>query len=685
MKRESKTKTRRRRVILPEERERGIRRRMLFVAGILALCYLVALARSFQFQILDHERLLRVAEANYLKSIVFDTRRGDIVDRNGVTLAKSISVDTVYANPRRIKDKDQVAKLLSDALNLPFALVRSRLASRRYYTYIKRQVTSVEADRVRQLDITGVMIKQESKRFYPQRSVAAQLMGIVGLDSKGLEGIELQYNKLLLGEVQRVKMIRDSYNRTSLTEGSVSTKRLSGMTVVLSIDSKIQRFAEQELESAVLKARANSGMAVVMDVNSGEILAMTNYPTFNPNSYARFDRGWWRNRAIVDVYEPGSTFKAFVLAAALEKKVVSLSDIFDTEGGRMRVGRYIIHDTKPADRLSVLQCIKYSSNICMAKVAKRMGKKRLHSFLSELGFGKIPDVGFPGESPGMVLPVKKWGQIHLSNIAFGQGIAVSPLQLIRALAAIANGGELLRPILTKRIVDADGKLVKRLDRQQRKRVMSRETAARVKRAMTTVVELNEELKRVKFIHYRAAGKTGTSQKKNPDGPGYSEDLWIGSFIGFAPLVKPRIAVVVIIDEPLDTHYGGVVAGPAFQRITEWTLRYLGVPPSRTHESHVVKLETPRQPTSKPTALKVVDLQPMPLNRPIQLAAIMGRPLISVPDFTGLSMDSVRKLAIRLGLEVEYADHGLAARQSVPAQTRVPRGSRVRVIFALEGK
>lgn len=674
-------------VITPEQNERAIRRRILIAVAVLGLLFTGWLGRAFQLQILDHGRLLREAEANYLKSIVFDTRRGDVLDRNGVVLAKSISAATVVANPRLVKDKERTARLLSEMLTLPLESLVSRLNSRRYYVYIKRQVTSLEAQRVRRAKLPGVFIKQESKRYYPERDLASQILGIVGVDSKGLEGVELQFNAPLLGDVQRVKVIRDWKNKTSLTEETISTERLSGRTVVLAIDSKIQRYVEQQLKEAVLNSRATSGMAVVMDPNSGELLALANYPTFNPNSFTRFDRNWWRNRALTDVYEPGSTFKILTVAAALDSSTVSLSDIIDTEGGRMRVGKYVIHDTHPSDRLSVLDCVKHSSNICMAKIADRLGKRTFFRYLERFGVGKLPGTNFPGETAGMVLPLKKWGQIHLANIAFGQGIATSAVQLARIVSVIANGGFLVKPVLAKRIVDADGHVVQRLDGLDRVRVISEKTAALVKRSMVAVMEPGGTGQELKFEYYDVAAKTGTSQKKNPDGPGYSEDLWIGSMTGFAPVEKPRVVVAVIIDEPLDKHYGSVVAGPAFQAITEWTLRYLGVPPTRQKPYAVVKLPRPKRENAllKP-------LRPTPRvapRRPLEIVDVNNTPLalsqVIVPDFGGLSMDSVRKLASRRGLEIEYVDHGFSTQQSIAPYSRVAKGSRIRVVFKLEDK
>ncbi|MCA9519821.1 MAG: transpeptidase family protein [Myxococcales bacterium] len=673
-------------VITPEQNERAVRIRIVIAVGVIALLYAGWLSRAFQLQILDHARLLREAEANYLKSIVFDTRRGDLLDRNGVVLAKSISADTVIANPRLVKDRERTAKLLSEMLTLPLESLLSRLNSRRYYVYIKRQVTSIEARRVRRAKLPGIFIKQESKRYYPERDLASQILGIVGVDSKGLEGVELEFNAPLLGEVQRVKVIRDWRNKTSLTDETVSTERLSGRNVVLAIDAKIQRYVEQQLKEAVLNSRATSGMAVVLDPNSGELLAVANYPSFNPNSFTRFDRNWWRNRALTDVYEPGSTFKILTLAAALETKSVTLNDIIDTEGGRMRIGRYVIHDTHPSDRFSVLDCMKHSSNICMAKVADRIGKKAFFDFIKRFGVGSVPGTRFPGETAGMVLPLKKWGQIHLANIAFGQGIATSAVQLAQIVAVIANGGFLVKPVLAKRILDADGHVVQRLDGVQRKRVISETTAALVKRAMVAVMQPGGTGQELKFEYYDVAGKTGTSQKKNPDGPGYSEDLWIGSMTGFAPVDKPRIVVAVVIDEPLDKHYGSVVAGPAFRAITEWTLRYLGVPPTRQKPFSVVKLQKPERDRSY-----VPRVRPRPRvapRRPLELIAQNGPADLSkviVPDFGGLSMDSVRKLASRRGLDIEYVDHGFSTQQSIAPYTRVAKGSRIRVVFKLEDK
>lgn len=636
-------------------------------------------------QIARHEVYQQVARHNYERQIVLDDTRGQVVDRGGNLLASSIDVDSVWVDPAQIENPQRTAERLAEALGLPLDDVYERVTREgRRFVYLERRISTKESRRVRSLDLPGVHLQRDRERFYPKKELAGQLLGIVGWEHQGLEGVELAYDDELRGQTARIPVLRDKLKRTSFAEAIPAIPRFAGNTLVLSIDEKIQERVELVLEQAVITARALSGMAIVMDVDTGELLAVANVPRFNPNTFSEFPYEKRHNGAVNDLFEPGSTFKVFTLAAALDLGVVTLEDIIDVEGGHYRVGTNTIHDTHPNGALSVWDVVKHSSNIGFAKLGELMGRDLLYDYLVEFGFGERPGTGLQGEASGHLRPTQDWAPITFANICFGQGVSVSALQLVRAMSAVANGGELMRPILVREIRDSNDAVLFRNMPRVEHRVVSEETAAQVMAALTHVVDEGGTGMAARSERFSVVGKTGTAQKPDHLIGGYSPHAWIGSFLGAAPVEAPRIAVLVVINEPIGKAYGGVVAAPAFREIVDWTLDYLGTPPSyeTVHRTARVRrgagvAAALRQAAEQRAAEGAGDGVPR-----AAAAAADGAPTeVFVPDFRGLTMARARDLATDIRLDLLYRGGGIAVEQTPLPGVRVPAWSAVDVLFA----
>jgi cell division protein FtsI (penicillin-binding protein 3) len=411
--------------------------------------------------------------------------------------------------------------------------------------------------------------------------MAAQLLGFAGIDGHGLEGLEFYYDAELKGPVRRSTVLKDAFGR-GFDFSKTASPRLAGHNLVLTVDVTIQYLTEKALEESIKTSGARSGMAVVMSPKSGAILALAHYPFFNPNTFSAYQREEWRNRAVTDPFEPGSTMKIFSMAAALDSGKCTPSTIFFCENGTYTIGRHTIHDTRPRGWLSLQQIVKYSSNIGAVKVSELIGPETLFTALGRFGFGQKTQIDCPGETVGSLAPFTRWSQMDNSAIAFGQGLSASAIQLITAAAAIANDGLLVQPFVVRSITDQNGRVVKIFQPQPTRRVLTPETAMTVRRVMMSVITEGGTGTEAALEGYTVCGKTGTAQKIDQQGT-YAEGKYIASFIGFAPAEKPEIAILVVIDEPVNDHYGGTVAAPAFRKIAQETLNYLNVPPSIKHD------------------------------------------------------------------------------------------------------
>ncbi|RLB83337.1 MAG: penicillin-binding protein 2 [Deltaproteobacteria bacterium] len=554
-----------------------IRFRIMVVGTVLGVCFGLVVGRAFQLQVLDGKQLHTKAAGQYEKISYNRPKRGTIYDRNYAELAVSIDVASVCAYPRQICSPENTASSLARVLNLEQEHLLQQLTSDKRFVWIKRHADPTEVSAVRALKLDGVDFVRESRRFYPLKGLASQVIGFCGMDGRGLEGLEFYYDAFLKGCKRSRTVLSDALGRGFMSE-ETSPEGEAGHNLILNIDKNVQYIAEQALAEGVKAFSAKSGIALVMVPRTGAILAMAHVPRFNPNIFAQYEPWLWRNRAIVDAFEPGSTFKIFLAAAALESGLCEPSSEFDCEGGAYRIGKNVVHDVSPHERLSLQDIVKYSSNIGAAKVGEKIGPAYLYHKLKEFGFGHRFGIDFPSETRGSLLPVGGWSEIDAGAICFGQGVSVSALQFGAAVCAIANDGLLMKPYLVQCMTDAQGRIVQRFGPTALRQVISPQNARCLTHMLERTVEKGGTGVRAALRDYRVAGKTGTAQKADPTGCGYAEDKYIASFVGFVPAENPEIVVLVVIDEPRKDYYGGVVAAPVFRRIAKETLRYLKIPP-----------------------------------------------------------------------------------------------------------
>jgi cell division protein FtsI (penicillin-binding protein 3) len=565
-----------------------IRMRTLIVGCLFSLFFAVIGAKAVYLQIFRGPWLAKKAASQYERSNVIYGKRGSIYDAKGNAMALSIDVPSIAAFPQQIKNARETAKNLAKALGIRQSTIYSKLTAKKTFVWIKRHVSPKEARSVKSLGVGGIGFIPESRRFYPNKTLAAQVLGFTGVDGKGLEGIEFGYDDYLKGAAIEQTILRDALGRGFEVDNKI-VSAFSGKNLVLTIDGTIQYIAEKTLEDTVAKYRAKSGIVVVMVPKTGALLAIAHHPVFNPNTYRRFKKNDWRNRAVTDPYEPGSTMKIFSAAAALESGIVSPNSIFFCENGAYKIGKNVVHDIHAHGWLSLQQIVKFSSNIGAVKVGEMVGSEFHYKILSAFGFGRKTEIDCPGETAGTMSPYKRWSKIDAGAIAFGQGLSVSAIQLVAATSAIANDGVLMRPFVVQSVTDQNGYLIKQMQPRKVRRVMGRDTARTLNRIMQTVITQGGTGVNAALDGYAVCGKTGTAQKT--DGSGiYAKGKYIASFIGFAPAEDPAVTIAVIVDEPQENHYGGVVAGKAFRKIAQETLNYLNVPPERGSDNLTVSRE-----------------------------------------------------------------------------------------------
>jgi cell division protein FtsI (penicillin-binding protein 3) len=563
-------------------RQRWFRARIALL-GVCIMCVaLLVVVRAFHLQIASGDRLRGMAEDQHLRHLRVSPRRGAIYDRHGAELAVSVDVESVYANPRRLKAMEQdpqtVARRIAKVLDVDREQLAKRLGSDRYFVWIERRVSPNEATRIRELDIPGVELTSEARRYYPNRHLAAHLLGFADIDGRGIEGIELAYEDRLRGLDRRVEAIRDRRGHVVFADDMEDARTIQGQSVVLTIDKAIQHIAERELALGVRTFEARGGSVVVMDPSTGEILALANYPPFNPNEPSKHPTAHRRNRAVVDRFEPGSTVKPFTMAVALAAGAVKPNQSINCENGVTRMGGRLLHDAHPYEWLTPTQILAYSSNIGTAKIAQELGKKELYRGFRRFGFGERTGLRVPGETAGILRHYRRWYEIDTAAVSFGQGMSVTNVQLATAMSAIANGGRLMQPMLVRRMSDGHGATIEENKPRVRRQVVPRRVAKLVGQMLTAVTEPGGTAIEAAVDGYLVAGKTGTAQKADYVHGGYAKDKWLASFIGFAPADRPSVVISVVIDEPVIAHYGGTVAGPVFRRIAEVTLRHMGIAP-----------------------------------------------------------------------------------------------------------
>ncbi|MDR1397938.1 MAG: serine hydrolase [Desulfarculales bacterium] len=606
-----------------------IRFRITIIGLCFALAYVLLLSRSFYLQVLERDHLAAVAQKEFMRQVEIDSRRGLIFDRNQEELAVTLDSDSIYARPVEISDPAQVGLRLASVLGDGDEKIISRLSGEKRFAWLARRVTPDKARAVRQMEIKGIGITTEPKRFYPHSTLACHVLGFTGLDAKGLEGLEAQYDSELTGTARTSLNMRDALGRTMHLNPEDFSGLPQGNHLLLTIDKQLQYQVEKILAATVSKYNAAGGQAIVMVPQSGEILAMAIEPSFNPNAFSSYPASVYRNRAVTDAFEPGSTFKMFVAAAALNQGKISLQQKIFCENGQWQVAGKVIHDTHNYGYLTVGEIIKYSSNIGTAKLGQMVGPEELNRAFTAFGFGQPTGVDMPGEAKGILRPVTHNRPVDLANICFGQGVAVTGLQLISAVSAVANGGVLMRPFLVKAIMDSQASLVSETRPAPLRRVVSIEAARELTEMLRQVTEEGGTGSRIKVDNYAIAGKTGTAQKAVAGG--YSKQDYISSFVGFLPADNPQLTVLVVIDSPRGGYYGGQVAGPAWAAIAgaamerlDWNRPQLArSPQDKARAGAVTLLAAPLDPSPSLAQGLMPDLRGFGLREVLALAGSEG--------------------------------------------------------------
>ncbi len=554
--------------------------RLIFVSSLLLLFAISLIVRLADLQIIQHESLLAKSEKQSQGTLKTHFGRGTIFDRNGNELATNLEVESVFVVPQEVRDRKYTSKVLASTLNQNYDHIYKEVSSKKQFTWIKRKAPADEIMHLKKSALSGVNFRSEQKRFYPKRELAANVIGFVGTDDLGLAGIEHTYQEKLKGMVYSQSIEQDGKGRNIQALNNLSRSSLGNYDLMLTLDEVIQFTAEHHLKKQVDKYKADSGMVVVMDPHSGEIYAMANVPQFNPNNFNAFPRETWKNNAVVSSYEPGSIFKPIVAAAAIDKGIAQPNDRFFCENGSFTVGKNKIGEAEnhKFGLLTMKEIIAKSSNIGVIKIAQKLGKNSFYEYIQKFGFGEKSGVRLPGVSPGLLGKRESWTDYSLASISFGHEIAVTPLQMVAALSAIANGGTLMEPHITKALM-RDGKIVKQVKPKKIRRVISKKTSQQMMEILKFVVKEGTG-KNAAVEGFDVAGKTGTAQKYIAKTKSYSKTEFVSSFIGYAPADAPRLVILVMIDNPKGVHWGSVVAAPVFREIAKKSLRYLNVPSSK---------------------------------------------------------------------------------------------------------
>jgi cell division protein FtsI (penicillin-binding protein 3) len=629
--------------------------RLVYVLIFFLILFIALLSRAFQLQVLSGEKLKNLAQRQHTATLQLQPERGMIYDRNGEKLAVSVLSDSVCADPTRIADPVTASRQIAGILNLDKQVVMKKILEPKSFCWLARRISPDQAANVDNVEIEGIFLVKEPKRFYPNGQLAAHLLGFVGADANGLEGLENRYDDILKGKPEKLAWARDAKGKKIfLRVGNNEAKKDESVNIVLTIDSRIQYLVETHLKDAVVSKGAKGGLAIVMDPKTGEILAMANEAGFNPNNINGLTPEKWRNRAITDYFDPGSTFKPFLVAGALEEKTIRESEKFYCEDGNYTVANRVIHEAnrKRHGQLSVRDILKYSSNIGSVKIAQKMGKEKFYQYIDNFGFGMKTGIDLPGESPGLVRPVKKWTKVDTATIAFGQGVSVTAIQMITAMSAIANGGVLMKPYILRSVTDKNNVPIKMYNPTVVRKVISVETAKRLTNMLTEVVGSADGTgKNANIVNVAVAGKTGTSQKFDFSLGEYSSEKVRTSFMGFFPADNPQVAILVILDEPQRDKWGGVAAAPVFKSIGEQILNCF-----KTNIR-----ETPIFEQGKANKVQLISGQ-----ETIVARSVDNDDESIMPDFRGLTIRDAMKKAKTRSIELKVSGNGWAVRQYPPA-------------------
>ena len=668
--------------------------RALFVAAFIGFWMFVISARLVYLQFSQYDTLANRARQQQQNSIETSPQRGELLDRQGRELARSVQTVSLFLDPEGLDAQtlDQSAQQVAKILNVkPADLAqefRNALDDKRRFIWIARRLDPDLAAQVTALNLPGIHTQLEPKRFYPNGSLAAHVLGYVGLDGQGLGGVEQSYNEKISGEPGQLFLEKDAKGK-AYESYEIAAK--PGQTVVLTIDQSIQYIAEQALQDAVQRTRAKSGTVIVLDPRSGDILALANAPTFDPNKVAEAKPETRSNWALQNIYEPGSTFKVVAFSAAIEKKLARPEDRIDCQMGAITVAGRLIHDHHPYGVLTLSEALAKSSNIAAIKLGLRVGDQTMYDYIKSYGFGSKTGIELPGETAGIVRKVERWQPSSIGSIAMGQEVAVTPVQMVAAFGALANDGVRIAPHLIREVRSADGTVVYSAQPEQR-RVISAETAIAL-RGMLEGVTLNGTAKKAQLDGYSAAGKTGTAQKIDPRTKAYSATKFVGSFVGFAPVSNPQVVIIVVMDEPSGAYHGGDVAAPVFREVAEQILPSLGVEPDIETKStpdliaqvndnpegaEKLREEHAQSEQQRQATMPTVDNNGGRSGEVVYASAT--KKAILMPDLRGRSVRDVARTCAQLGLQVEARGEGRVMKQSPSAGTEVNTGQLIYVDF-----
>jgi cell division protein FtsI (penicillin-binding protein 3) len=679
------------------ERDRQAAGRLVVVACLTLLWMTAVSGRLGYLQLFRHSEYMARAQRQQQRVIEITPKRGAIYDRNMHPLAMSIPVDSAFAVPSEIGDEQLTARLLSGVLGIPREALQARLESSRSFVWIARKLPPDKKEAVEALNLKGVYFQKENQRIYPKRDLASHVLGFVDLDEKGLGGVEYELDSQIRGKSEKIIVMADARQRWF--DGGEAQRERSA-NVVLTLDEKIQYIAERELAAAIAKTHAIAGTVVVMNPNTGEILALANWPKFNPNAVNEATAEARMNRAVSALYEPGSTFKLITLAAAFDQGITWPGEVFDCENGTVYVAGHRIRDHKAFGLLNVADILAQSSDVGAIKIALRLGAPKFYDYIRAFGFGQPTGVDMPGESKGLLRRLESWSAVSIGSISMGQEVGVTPIQLISAVSAIANGGLLYTPHVIAelrrgtQVVPAGSPPAA----SEPKRIIRPETAATLRRLMEGVI-LNGTGKLAHLEGWTAAGKTGSAQKYDPATGRYSATQLIASFTGFAPISNPAVTILVSLDSPVGEHEGGEVAAPVFKRIAEQVLPHLDVPrdvpigPRLVQaayknrgavESSVLEDFTPAdfmgQPDQPPAETSAPRSKEGKSQMPSVTLAVDEGGAVQVPDFYGKTMRDVTEICLRLGLDPVLVGSSLATNQIPAAGAKVRPGAKITVQF-----
>ena len=725
----------------PKPESKGPTRRLIFFAAVLSLWIGAVCFRLVQMQVLHYGDWVQRALRQQSRTITVEPRRGNVYDRNGSELAMSIDVDSVFAVPSEIPEPETTASILGNVLHLDPEDIVARMKASRNFAWIIRKVDADTSERIRNLNLKGIYFRKEPKRFYPKRELASQVMGYVGLDDEGLGGIELEFNDDLQGIPGRELISVDARRKWF---GRTEREPIPGQNLVLTIDSTIQYIAEKELAQGIEDTKAIAGTVVVQNPRTGEILALANWPTFNPNVFNEVPKEALKNRAVSDVYEPGSVFKTVTYSSALEQHLIKPDDRIDCQNGSINVFGMQIHDHERLGTITIAEAYAHSSDVAAIKVGMKLGDERFYHYIKDYGFGQTTGIELPGETRGLAKPVNRWSKVSIGAISMGQEIGVTPLQIISMVSTIANDGIYTPPrIVAGELPPNAGPKAVVFHPAEQHRVVSAETSVTMKKMMEGVV-LFGTARRAMLEGYSVAGKTGTAQKVDPKTGTYSKTKYIASFVGFSPVNEPALTIAVILDSAEGLHQGGQVCAPVWRRIAQQSLEYMHVPydldvkdlkadakrqtqiasakgadidEGSDHLGTPLMMNDETSNTSTAVA-KTAPAAPVQVNSPKIVDASVHQSTVGdetavsttptpipdssagtsappgkgtvvldvsnspvVPSFVGKTMRNAVEQAQQTGVEISVVGSGIAREQYPPPGSRLPAGQRVTVRFS----